>query len=266
MCTARGVEHRVPDSKFEYMGIVDVAFKSDEFAFCILHKNHGKVVFDHLRSWQGHRKNPVKMTETLLEIAGTLRSYGLRSVFGDQFCAEPIRQALREMGIEFSLVTTTATSKQSMYSTTRALVMSDGIELLDNPAANSQLKSLSTSVNNVGTVRITVPSGQKKDMATVIATGCYLSTEKRNTAYQWIRAYAEMGKPNWAGSTVIPRKGQTMCVDCGNIMADGQDYYGIGAGTGQCFPCREDHGAPTYDATKRKESPPRILDTKELGI
>ncbi len=267
LCISRGVQHRLPDKDYDYMAIVDVAFKSDEFAFCVLHKDPaGKVVFDHLRSWQGHRKNPVKMKETLLEIAGTLKTYGMRSVYGDQFCAEPVRQTLREMGVEFHLVTTTSNTKQAMYSTTRALIMSDGIDLLDNDVANAQLKSLSLSVNATGAVKITVPSGQKKDLATVIATGCYLSTEKRNTAYQWIRAYSEIGRAAQSHRLTLPGKGATMCVDCGKTMADGENYYGIGAGTGQCLPCREDHGTPTYGATKPKELRPRLIDMKGLGV
>lgn len=255
MCVAKGVKERFYDSRFNYVAVIDVAWKRDNFAFSIFHKEGNKAACDLVRAWEGSPKNPVKMRETVKEIAGTVRSYATSIVHGDQFCSEPIRQAFAELGVEYRQYTMTQVSKEAMYATLRTLVMSNNAEFTDDLPTIAELKSLEARTGTHGSIKVSAPPGGKDDRATVIALGAHICVEVQSNATTWIKAFSQIASQ----SRGRPQHGRTMCSDCGRTIPLGESYIGLGAGIGQCMACKEKHGAPTYGAVKPKESAPRLI-------
>lgn len=246
---AAGVTEREPQPRFSYFVVIDVAFKYDNFAVAVCHRDGSRVVFDLVRAFEGGRKNPVKMADACLEVSLLARRYGQHVIRGDQYCAEPIRQAFLDMGLEFKEFTFTGNSKQALYANLRALFMSGGIEIPQDPDTISELKTLEAVAGPGGSVKVQAAGGYKDDRATVVALGAFLAMQQKSTADGWVQAFKDIS----AGREAVAREAQkgpvgaTTCVDCGITIPFGQPYYGLGAGLGQCMPCAE-KGQPNFRA------------------
>ncbi|KKK67647.1 hypothetical protein LCGC14_2951990, partial [marine sediment metagenome] len=151
-------------------------------------------------------------------------------------------------------------TKQRMYGNLRVLILSENVELLDDPPTNAELKGLEAITGPEGSVRYQAPPGGKDDRATVVALGAQLCIEGRSSADAWTRA---LGSINKADPEEI-EAGAVVCVDCGKKIPINVEFYGIGAETGQCFDCHEDHGAPTYNAFKPPEGESRPVEEELL--
>lgn len=171
-CVVPGRYEVLPQSGLLFTAAMDAAFRGDLFGFCLVGKNdQGKIVQALMRSWRGSRGRPVNMAATLAEIVSTLRHYGVTEIFGDQFCAEPIRQALRAEGIQFEQRTTLG-SRAQCFNTLRTLITSGGIELLEDPETIAELKRLELAVTSGGNQRIEATSGHD-DRAVALALAAH---------------------------------------------------------------------------------------------
>ena len=250
---AKGQVEREPEvQRFHYHAVIDAAFRRDDFTFSMGHRGPNGAVVDFVRVWEGSRKSPVQMKDAMSEITATARRYGVAMVVGDQFCSEPIRQALAEQGMGFSEYIFTANSKQQVFGTLRTLLMSGGLELPDHPLTVEQIKSLEVTAGPGGTLRVQGQQGRKDDCATVAALVAHLAMETGGGAEAWTEAFRTMSE----GST--PEAGRTMCVDCGRTIPFNEEYAGVGPNMGQCRNCMK-AGAPTYKAVLPQESSPRPL-------
>jgi hypothetical protein len=158
-CIARGRPELPPQPGTQYWGALDAAFRGDCFAFAIVHRAGQKVMHDFIYSWRGSRARPVNLAETLGEIVTTLRAYGISKIFGDQFCSEPIKQALAAQGIRFEQATTLGSRAAGIWCSLRTLVTSGQIELLDDAETIGELKRLELIVTSGGNQRIEASSG-----------------------------------------------------------------------------------------------------------
>ena len=258
---ARGIKERAPIKGIKYTGVIDVAFKHDEFTFGVFHRAGEKVIQDVLRVWRGSVKEPVKMREVLLEISSTCRAYLVSSITGDQFCSEPIRQGLGELGIEFNQFSFTVNSKQQIYGALRAMIMSGTIEILDDKESIEQIRSLEAVAMTGGMVRVQASAGHRDDRATVVALGGTLVMQVTRGAESWIEALRLIiSAPERMAIPVAEERGRTRCSDCGRLIALGEEYYGLGPSVGQCMNCSRDHGAPTMAAIPAlRARPPRPM-------
>ena len=161
-----------------YIAALDAAFKGDAFTFCIGHRTKGNgVVIDLLMAWQGSPTKPVQLRTVLDSIAQTLKLFRLSSISGDQFCSEPVRQALAERGVTFHEFVFSSGSKMEIHSTLRTLVIERQIELLDDPATTKELKKLEAVAAPGGKLRIGAPEhgNVHDDRATVVALVSHLA-------------------------------------------------------------------------------------------
>jgi hypothetical protein len=167
-CVVRGRTELPPKEGAYYTASLDAAFRGDAFSFALVHSSGDKVVQDVIRSWKGSKSAPVNLARTLAEITETLARYGVRKIHGDSFCSEPIRQSLKEKGIEFVQVTTLGSRAASLWNSLRTLIMGSRAELLDDAETLSELKKLELVVTSGGNERVQAMQGHD-DRAVVLA-------------------------------------------------------------------------------------------------
>ena len=151
----------------------DVAMRKDNWALSILHRsNNGKVVQDLTRCWAGSKRNPPNMLATVAEITEILRRYGISKIAGDQYCAEPVKQAFATRGIEFVQCVTLG-NRAGCWSTLHSLIASGQIELLDDSAQTAELKRLERITTSGGNMRIEAADGSHDDRAIALALSAH---------------------------------------------------------------------------------------------
>ena len=173
-CVVAGRTSVPPTPKrHRYTAAIDAAFKGDQFTFAVVHRDRqaDRFVVDHLAGWEGSRQDPVRLGQVIPEIRSVLEKYRLRTVFGDQFGSEPLRQVFSTVGITFTESPFTVQTKGDMYATLRSLIMDGRIELLDHPTSLKELRSLEIHLLPGGHPRIGHPSrgGLHDDYADAIA-------------------------------------------------------------------------------------------------
>ena len=186
-CIVRDRFELLPAAEHSYTAALDAAFRGDNFAFCVVHREDEKVVQDFLCTWRGSKARPVNLSETLSQIAETLNRFGISTVFGDQFCSEPIRQSLRTMGIDFEQVKTLGTGGAPIWTSLRTLITSGRIELLDDSATLSELKKLELVVTSGGNQRVEAATGHD-DRAVALALASHEAVSQPSRREPWCEA------------------------------------------------------------------------------
>lgn len=159
MCVARGQVERTPRPDAVPVFSIDAAFKSDAFAVAAAHLEGERAIVDFSKHWKPQKGKAVQFVPVLTEIVETMRRFGARRIFGDQVCAEPIKQFFAEHDIHFEQVTTLGRRASAIYSTLRAKTVAGQLELPDNPELISQLKRLEVVVGSGGSERVEASSG-----------------------------------------------------------------------------------------------------------
>ncbi|RLB33917.1 MAG: hypothetical protein DRH11_07635 [Deltaproteobacteria bacterium] len=161
--------------KWHYTAALDAAFKGDAFTFALCHSEDNKIVFDRLESWRGTKDKPVQLKGVIDEIAAILAAYNTHVIHGDQYCAEPIRQAFVEKGIGFLETPFTSGFKKQIFSTLKHRIIAGEVELLDHPRSIRELKTLEARITQGGNIQIGHPRlmGYSDDFAVVIALTSY---------------------------------------------------------------------------------------------
>lgn len=183
-----------PQNGLFYVAALDAAFRSDNFAFGIVHSAGEKVFQDFGRSWCGSRSKPISLAAVLEEICETLRRYGISRIHGDQFCSEPIRQALAGRGVEFLQSTTLGARATQVWNSLRTLIASAKIELLDDPATISELKRLELVVTAGGNSRVEASAGHDdRAVALALASHIAVAQPRREPWSEFLRFSAPDG-------------------------------------------------------------------------
>ncbi len=120
--------------------------------------------FDALRGWS---REPV--SQVVDEVASLLKSYGLRSVIGDQFGASFLKELLSQRGIEMRCVPFTSRSKPEILLALKLALAQGKVSLLDHPESLRELRMLESKRTSGGNYTIAAPRGQHDDFAIVIA-------------------------------------------------------------------------------------------------
>ena len=157
LCVVEGRTELPPDTDAHtYVAAVDAAFKGDAFTLCIAHndKGRGTIVIDYIGGWQGSKEQPLRLSVVVPQIKAQCDRYGVRSLRGDQFGAEPLRDAFEREGLSFVEYTFTNQSKADLYATLRTKVMDGTIELLDHPVSVRELRGLEIEHLPGGSIRV----------------------------------------------------------------------------------------------------------------
>jgi len=105
-------EERPPVEGMTYVLAIDPAFASggDRFAAIVGHREEDRTVVDRLASWSGSRGSPVRLDQTLDELAELSATYFGARIVSDQYAAEPVKQGLEARGL---VATTTPWTNES---------------------------------------------------------------------------------------------------------------------------------------------------------
>jgi len=139
-----------------YVAAVDAAFKGDAFTICIAHNDHDRnmAVLDYLGGWQGSKQVPLKLGEIMPQIEAICGRYQISLVTGDQFGAEPLKDAFERHHLQYEEHTFTNQSKSDIYATLRTRILDGTIELLDHPTSIGELCGLEVESLPGGGMRV----------------------------------------------------------------------------------------------------------------
>ena len=151
-----GISERKPVKKRQYKAAVDVAFKTDSTVLCIGHREGDTVFVDLWREWKPSRgRNVLSLEKMSKQISLMCRVFGTRNIVGDQYAAEPVREAFQRRGVVFSEIAFTArrwrrqtadnrreigASKIDIFGAMKTLILQRRLRLLDIPEGIRQLR------------------------------------------------------------------------------------------------------------------------------
>lgn len=218
-CIATGRFELPPQDGVFYSAALDAAFRGDAFAFALVHRAGEKIVQDVIRSWRGSRARPVNLADTLAEIVAALRAYGVTQIFGDQFCSEPIKQALAAQGIEFVQTTTLGSRASGIWASLRALITSGQMELLDDAETVAELKRLELIVTRAGNSRIEASTGHD-DRAVALALAAHQAVAQpvRDAPHVTVMHFNESGG-------VLPEREPGYVAEDGTVVGYGPERW-----------------------------------------
>lgn len=155
-CVIKGRTELPPQDGARYCAAVDAAYKGDAFTLAIAHKDREKktVALDLLAAWQGTRQDPLKLSAVMPQIQAICKRYGVYNVLGDQFGAEPLKDAFNRHRLKYDERTFTNQSKADIYATLRTRIMDGSVELLDHEASLKELRGLELENLPGGGIRI----------------------------------------------------------------------------------------------------------------
>lgn len=170
-CVVPGRRELPPHPGFTYVAALDAAFRGDTFTLGICHKEQDRVIFDLLLGWEGSKRQPVNLEAVSAEIGRLCAEYRITEVVGDQYCAQPVKEALARHGLRFQERAFTARFKAEIYQSLKHQINQGCIELLDYPKSLRELSNIELRLTSGGNAQIGAPEigGYHDDYATVIA-------------------------------------------------------------------------------------------------
>jgi hypothetical protein len=140
----RGCHELMPSPKsWKYHGFCDpFGGSQDSFTLSIAHGDGDIAVLDCIREF----RPPFSPENVVAELAGVLRSYGLREVTGDAYSGEFVRELFRGKGISYNI---SRKSKSEIYIDLLPMLNSGRVALLDHPKMVAQLCGLGRYLDRV---------------------------------------------------------------------------------------------------------------------
>ena len=168
------IENRIEQEyrpQFYYKASLDAAFKSDRFTFGIAHRDGDIRKLDVLRGWEGTREKPISLQHVIEEIHGLCQRYRIGLILGDQYCAQPIREALSKKNITFKETLTGGKERRKAYLTLKMLVLQNQIQLLDHKELVRELENLEIRRSSGGNFTVGHPrhGSHSDDFADAVA-------------------------------------------------------------------------------------------------
>jgi len=120
------------------------------------------------------------------DFAALLKLYGLRSVTGDRYAGEWVREPFRTQGIDYKLSEKT---KVDIYRDCLPLLNSRRVELLDLPRLSSQLCGLERRTARGGRDSIDHAPGGHDDVANAAAGALLMASGGRNSTQYYIERF-----------------------------------------------------------------------------
>lgn len=173
-CVTKSVTERPPVAGAFYAAAVDLAFKSNDSALAIVHREpDSPIVLDYAATWTGSPKAPLGYEWLCREIAIILKRYGLNTVVGDQYCAVIIQQELLKHGITYKEITFGPTTRFEIFGNAKQLLIQRNLVLLDKQEVLRTFRSLEEHKNSRGSVDVRPAYRAKDDLAVAIALAAF---------------------------------------------------------------------------------------------
>jgi hypothetical protein len=169
-----------PRVSIRYVAAVDTSGGgNDAFTLVILHteSRDGQrwVVQDVMKAWHGTRQQTVDLEGIVREIAGILKGYNVRTLYGDRYAAGWVVERFRAEGIRYEppqLRTpgnpdaTRYLDKSQAYLEVEPLFAQGRIALLDHPQLRRELTLLERRPRAGGKTQVDHPTGGTTTMLT----------------------------------------------------------------------------------------------------
>lgn len=170
-CVAEGRTEMAPQDDTYYCAAIDAAYKGDQFTLAIAHHDHDRrvVVIDLLHGWQGSRKAPLRLADVMPQLKAICERYRVYTVLGDQFGAEPLKDAFQRHSLTLEERTFTNQSKADIYATLRSRIQDGTIELLEHEPSLRELRALELENLPGGGIHIGHPRHGHDDFADAMA-------------------------------------------------------------------------------------------------
>jgi len=175
-CVVPGRTELAPNiHDYHYFAAIDAAFRGDSFTFCVAHRHGEKITVDHLTGWEGSKEHPVRLADILPKIKAIAARYQVTHLIGDQYGAEPLKHAFKEVGLTLEEVPFTTSSKADILGNLRSLIVEGRVELLDHARSIKEIRSLEVEALPGGASRIGHPrrTGAHDDFAVAIALAAW---------------------------------------------------------------------------------------------
>lgn len=159
-----------------YVAVMDPAFRNDDFAFAIFHRDqYGMVVQDLLHTWTPDKRMKLSLDPTIVlgQIALWCREYNIPVVFSDQYQLETLQQLGQQLGFTIIGEDFTGVSKAKIYGSFEQALRTHKVRLLDIPEQRKQLTQINKKLTALRHVQIEAPKGKRDDIASVCAMGVY---------------------------------------------------------------------------------------------
>lgn len=161
------------DSGTIYIAAMDPAFRNDSFAFTIVHHDQKRgIVQDFIQYWEPSPGTPLRPGDVLDEIKTILDTYGLDTIYSDQYQLESLQQLAADRNFTINGFDFTGKSKAQITGGFKVTLDAERIELLDHDVQKDQLLKLQRQVLQAGGVRIAAPPGKHDDLAMVLILAC----------------------------------------------------------------------------------------------
>lgn len=178
-CVDEGVLERPFVAGTRYFGFVDAASGSGgDSATAAVASREGESVIIHAYR---EIKPPFSPSAAVVELAGFLKSYGLRHCYGDRWTGDVIREMFRKEGVDYKPSTA---SRSQLYLGMLPLVNAQRVALLDCKRTLNQFTSLIRRVTKGGQENIDAPQGAAwhEDVANAVAGAAYYASKGERSA------------------------------------------------------------------------------------
>lgn len=164
-CTDAEVFERQRARGVEYLAFVDPSGgSSDSFTLAIAHRDDktGRAILDCVREI----KPPFSPEQATHELAAAIKSYGIRTVYGDRYAGEWPREQFRKRDIQYRVADLT---RSELYLELLPALNSGRVRLLDDRRLHQQLAGLERRTSRTGRDAIDHRSGSHDDVANAAA-------------------------------------------------------------------------------------------------
>jgi hypothetical protein len=172
-----------------YVAGVDMAFKRDAAVLAIGHierwmgstdvREARRFVVDLVDRVAPASGAPLDAPAVVERFASTCKSYGVKTILGDQFGAVPLAGEFHRHGVRLDELTATSRSKFEVYGKLREALYARRVSLPQHEVALREFRQLEERVTGAGNVQIGAPnrSGAHDDCVSAIAW-CFAAAEK----------------------------------------------------------------------------------------
>ncbi|MGB9434024.1 MAG: terminase large subunit [Candidatus Acidiferrum sp.] len=169
-CIIRGRQQLPSMPKVRYVAALDPASRHDDFALAILHESaEGKIAADKIARWTGTKSAPLVFEFVLGEVRDILSLYGLNSAIGDQFYFDVLNQYFLKLGIYYESRAFSANTRATIFANMKQLLLSQKIELVDDPELIRQFRRLREQKTARGQIDVRPIGEARDDLAVAVA-------------------------------------------------------------------------------------------------
>jgi hypothetical protein len=159
-----------PRDGVRYVAAVDPSGGGeDSFTLAVAHGEGSggerRVVQDVMKGWDKRRTGHVDLRDIVRQISEIVKRYSIKSVIGDRYAAQWVRQAFQDHGVRYE----DAPDKATAYVNVEPLFAQGRIHLLDSPTLVRELKNLEHRPRAGARPSIDHPRGGHDDHANAIA-------------------------------------------------------------------------------------------------